>query len=413
MTNEDGTRMYGNMNSTTCVPFPDRELADLLDEAIQNIHGEVMEYERGEDEPEQESGIPADPTVRNFSFCLVDGTIYYRENSMMYPRELTTTGESRVKGMLELRDCVRTLIEYQTDNFPDSAIKAEQAKLNRLYDSYTKKYGILNDRANALAFDDDSSYALLCSLEVLDEDRKLKAKADMFTKRTINPPVIITHCDTAVEALAVSLTEKARVDLNLMSELTGKDEETLIKELDGVIFLNIGNASDQSKTYVTADEYLSGNVREKLVMARAAQATFPDGRYDANVRALESAQPKDLEAPEISIRLGATWIPPEYIKQFVYFLLSPPWRAQSYIDVLYSEQTAEWNVTGKSADSGNIKAFNTYGTQRMNAYWIIENTLNLRDVRVYDTQYDPGGKEIRVLNKKETAIAQGISCKGQ
>jgi N12 class adenine-specific DNA methylase/adenine-specific DNA methylase len=398
--------MYGNGSETTCKPYPDRNLSDLLDEAIQNIHGEVLEYTRDEDEQEQDGGIPADPNIRNFSFCLVDGKIYYRENSMMYPRDLTATAQSRVRGMLELRDCVRTLIEYQTENYPDGDIKTEQVKLNRLYDSYTKKYGLLNDRANALAFDDDSSYALLCSLEVLDEDRKLKAKADMFTKRTINPPVIITHCDTAVEALAVSLSDTARVDLDLMSELTGMDEETLIKELDGIIFLNIGNATDQNKTYVTADEYLSGNVREKLALAIAAQKTFPDGRYDGNVKALQAAMPKDLEAPEISIRLGATWIPPEIIKQFITQLLTPNWRAECQIAVLYSEHTAEWNITGKSADNANIKSFNTYGTQRMNAYWIIENTLNLRDVRVYDTQYDPSGKEVRVLNKRETAIAQ-------
>ena len=406
MSNDSGTRMYGNENSTTCLPHPDRELADLLDEAIQNIHGEILEYERFDDEPNADSTVPADPTIRNFSFCLVDGKLYYRENSMMYPREMSATARSRVAGMIELRDCVRTLIEYQTEDYPDASIKVEQDKLNRLYDSYTKKYGLLNDRANALAFDDDSSYALLCSLEVLDEDRKLKAKADMFTKRTIKPPVIITHCDTAAEALAVSMSERARVDMDFMSELTGKNEETLIKELDGVVFLNVGSAADRSKTYVTADEYLSGNVREKLALAIAAQQTFPDGRYNSNVEALTAAQPKDLTAPEISIRLGATWVPPDVVKQFMMQLLNPNWRVEHRIDILYSEHTAEWNITEKSIDRNNIKATSVYGTKRMNAYWIIENTLNLRDVRIYDTQYDENGKEVRVLNKKETAIAQ-------
>ena len=325
---------------------------------------------------------------------------------MMYPREMSATARSRATGMIELRDCVRTLIEYQTEDYPEAEIKTEQDKLNRLYDAYTKKYGLLNDRANALAFDDDSSYALLCSLEVLDEDKKLKAKADMFTKRTIKPPIVQTHCDTAIEALAVSMSEKAYVDLAFMAELTDKSEETLIKELDGIIFFNIGKALDQSKAYVTADEYLSGNVREKLALAIVAQKSFPDGRYNSNVEALTAAQPKDLTAPEISIRLGATWVPPGVVKQFMMQLMSPNWRVEHRIDVLYSEHTAEWNITEKSTDRNNIKATSAYGTKRMNAYWIIENTLNLRDVRIYDTGYDANGKEVRVLNKKETAIAQ-------
>ena len=406
MGKESGTRMYGNENSTTCMPLPDRELSDLLAEAIQNIHAEITDIERNEDEQEQDDSIPADPTVRNFSFTLVNGQIYYRQNSRMYPKELSATAQSRVKGMIGIRECVRRLISYQTEDYPENDIKAEQAALNRLYDGYTKKYGILNDRANNMAFSEDESYPLLCSLEVLDENLKFKAKADMFTKRTIKPYRPITHVDTASEALAVSIGERAKVDLDFMSKLTGKQEAVLVKELEGVIFFNIGGATEPDKLYVTADEYLSGNIREKLKLAKGAAATFPDGRYDINVTALEAVQPKDLTAPEISVRLGATWIPLEIYQQFIYELLNTGWRAQSRIKVLYCTHTAEWNITEKSADRENIKSFNTFGTSRINAYHIIENTLNLRTVRVFDTVYDPDGKERQVLNKKETAIAQ-------
>jgi N12 class adenine-specific DNA methylase len=409
VSNDSGVRMYGGENSVSCVPFPDADLADLLDEAIHNIHGEIAAYEHDEEELEDDGGIPADPTVRNFSYALVDGKIYYRENSMMYPREMPATAQSRVKGMIEIRDCARLLIEYQTEDYPNSDIQAERERLNTLYDAYTKKYGLLNDRANNSVFADDGSYPLLCSLEVLDEERNLKAKADMFTKRTINPVIEITHVNTASEALAVSLGERARVDLDFMADLTGFTEEKILKDLEGVVFLNIGAAYNPSKTYVTADEYLSGNVREKLALARAAQATFPDGRYDVNVRALEAVQPVDLTAPEIAVRLGATWLPPDVIEQFTYEfmgLAADDWRKKDKIKVLYSPHTKEWNVTNKSYDSDNINATNTYGTKRINAYWIIENTLNLRDVKIWDKKYDPSGKEIREINKEQTAFAQ-------
>ena len=404
MASEDGTRMYGNMNDTTCLPFPDRDLADLLDEAVQNIHAQITDYERDDDELEEDNSIAADPTVRNFSFTVVDGQIYYRENSRMHPKEVSATAQSRIKGLIEIRECARRLIAYQTEEYPGGDIKGEQATLNRLYDSYTRKYGIINDRANNVAFSDDESYPLLCSLEVLDEHQKFKAKADMFHKRTINPYRPVTHVDTASEALAVSIGERARVDLDFMSELTGLDEDTLIKELEGVIFFNIGTS--RVDKYVTADEYLSGNVREKLKTAIEAQKTFPDGRYDINVAALEAIQPADLTAPEISVRLGATWIPPGIYQQFTHEMIGTEGRARSRIKVIYAAHTAEWNITEKSSDRENILAYTTYGTKRMNAYYIIESTLNLRTVRIFDTVRDADGNEKQVLNKKETAIAQ-------
>ncbi|GHT83982.1 hypothetical protein FACS18947_0710 [Bacteroidia bacterium] len=399
-------RMYGNRSETTCNPFKDSNLAAQLEEAITNIHAEITEYERDEDEPEEDNSIPADPNVRNFSYTFVDGQIYYRQDSRMIPVELPATTQSRVKGMITLRECVRTLIDYQTQDYPDSDIAREQARLNRLYDDFTRKYGLINSRGNSIAFAQDSAYCLLCSLEVIDENGELESKAAMFTKRTIKPHIPITHVDTASEALAVSLSEKARIDLDFMAQLTGIDENTLIKELEGVIFLNIGNATDQSKTYVTADEYLSGNIREKLDEAKAAQATFPDGRYDVNVKALETALPKDLTAAEISVRLGATWLPEDVVQHFMYELLQTSGYGRERIKVHYSQHTGEWNVTEKSFDRSNIHAFNTYGTQRINAYQIIEQSLNLRDVRVFDKVYTPEGDEKRVLNKKETAIAQ-------
>ena len=405
MTEENGIRMYGNMKDVTCVPFPDRELSDLLDEAIPNIHAKITDFDHDEAEAEEENGIPADPNVRNFSYTVVDGQLYYRTNSRMHPQELPLTTANRVKGMIEIRECVRRLITCQTENHSDADIAEEQSNLNRLYDNYTKKYGILNERANNKAFADDESYPLLCSLEVLDENQKFKAKTAMFHKRTINPHIEITHVDTASEALAVSIAEKACVDLPFMSELSGISEENIVAELDGVIFRNVGNVGER-KAYVTADEYLSGNIREKLQQAKAAQDAVNDGSFDINVTALEAAMPQDLTAPEISVRLGATWIPPEIYQQFIYELLDTYWHREDKIKVLYSTHTAEWSITGKSVDKGNIRAYSTYGTKRMNAYHIVENTLNLRTVRIFDTVRDADGKEKQVLNKQATAIAQ-------
>ena len=407
MSNDNGVRMYGNANSTSCIPYPDTDLAELLNDAIQNIHAEITDYELDElSEDGEDKSIPADPNVRNFSYTVVDGQIYFRENSRMAPVEVSVTGTSRIKGMIQIRDCARTLIEYQSENYPDTDIQAEQAKLNRLYDSFSRKYGLTSSRANSMVFSGDSAYPLLCSLEVLDENGNLARKADMFTKRTIKPHITVTSVDTASEALAVSISEKAFVDLPFMAQLTGRDEETLKSELQGVIFLNIGGGGDQSQTYVTADEYLSGNVREKLASARAANAALGDDSLAVNVEALEKVQPKDLSAAEISVRLGATWLPPEIVQQFMYELLSTPKYNQYNIKIHYSNLTAQWNVEGKSYDRGNIKANSTYGTNRINAYKIIEETLNLRDVRIFDKIEDAEGNEKRVLNKKETAIAQ-------
>jgi N12 class adenine-specific DNA methylase/adenine-specific DNA methylase len=398
--------MYGNAKDTTCNPLPGAELSEQLDEAVTNIRAEITDYELGDDEPEEDGVIPADPRVRNFSYTLVDGQIYYRQDSIMVPVEFPVTTQSRVKGMIELRECVRNLIMYQTDDYPEHAIKSEQVKLNKLYDNFTKKYGLINSRGNSIAFAQDGSYPLLCSLEVLDENGKLERKADMFTKRTIRPHIPIAHVDTASEALAVSLSEKARVDLSFMAQLTNMSGEDIAKELEGVIFLNIGSAESQDKTYVTADEYLSGNIREKLALAKAAQQALPDGRYDVNVSALEAVLPEDLTAGEISVRLGATWVPEDVVQQFVYELMQTPHYAKSRVKVRYSGYTGEWNIAEKSYDRTNIHATNTYGTQRVSAYKIIEQSLNLRDVRVWDKIY-VGGNEKRVLNKKETAIAQG------
>lgn len=395
---------YGH--DTTCKPFEDADLSELLRNAITNIHAEITEYERGEDEPEEDNSIPADPSVRNFSYTLADGQIYYRQDSRMVPVEMPVTAQNRVKGLIELRECVRRLIEYQAEDYPESDIRTEQARLNRLYDGFTKKYGLINSRGNSMAFGQDSAYCLLCSLEIIDENGELERKADMFQKRTIKPHIPITHVDTASEALAVSMSEKARVDLEYMAELTEQSRDALIKELEGVIFLNVGSADSQDKTYVTADEYLSGNVREKLVHAKAAQAALGDGSLDVNVRALEAAIPPDLTAAEISVRLGATWLPEDVIQKFMVELLQTSGYARDRTRVHYSNRTGEWSITEKNADRSNIHSFNTYGTQRVNAYKIIEDSLNLRDVRVFDKVYDPDGTEKRVLNKKETAIAQ-------
>jgi N12 class adenine-specific DNA methylase len=405
MSQESGTRMYGNENSVSCVPFEGGDLAEQLAEAITNIHAEVTEYEMGEDEPEEDGAIPADPNVRNYSYTTVDGQIYYRQDSIMVPVTIPVTAQNRVRSLIELRECVRTLIFYQTNDYPGHAIDAEQARLNRLYDGFIRKYGLINSRGNSMAFSQDSAYCLLCSLEIIDENGDAR-KADMFTKRTIRPHTPITHMDTATEALAVSLSEKARVDLSYMSQLTGMSEESLTEELKGVVFLNIGSAGSQDKTYVTSDEYLSGNIREKLVSAKAAQKALPDGGYDVNVKALEAAMPPDLTAAEISVRLGATWLPEETVQQFMYELLGTPPYARERVRVHYSHHTGGWNVTEKTYDRTNIQSTGTYGTRRVNAYQIIEQSLNLRDVRVFDKVYTPEGDEKRVLNKKETAIAQ-------
>lgn len=390
----------------TCEPYPEQPLEALLAEAVQNIHGEITAYDREEELEGEDHSVEADPAVRNFSYTLVNGQIYYRENSRMNPVEVSKTAESRIRGMIELRDCVRTLLEYQTEDYPDEEIKAQQAKLNALYDAFTRKYGLINSRGNAIAFDQDSSYFLLCSLEILDEDRNLKRKADLFTKRTIRSHKPAEKVDTAVEALALSIGEKAHVDMDYMGRLTGKDEETLFSDLKGVIFLNPAytGENDGHEKYLPADEYLSGNVRQKLAVAQGKAEQDP--QYQINAEALAQVQPTDLTASEISVRLGATWLDTEYVRRFIFETLGTPHSAQWSMKVHYSGITGEWRIEGKSKDRGNVKAISTYGTQRINAYEIIEDTLNLKDVRVFDYQYDPDGRRVAVLNKKETAIAQ-------
>ena len=392
-----------------CIAYDGADLGELLQDAIQNIHAEITEYEIDDLEAEGEDlSIPADPDVRNFSFTVVDGKIYYRENSRMNPVDVSATAESRIKGMIAIRDCVRTLIEYQTEDYPDADIQAEQEKLNGLYDDFSKKYGMINARANNSAFSSDSSYCLLSSLEVLDDEGNFVRKADMFTKRTIKQKVTVLAVDTASEAYALSLAEKAKIDMPYMSQLTGKTEQELFEDLKGVIFLNPMHTSDEDgrPKYLPADEYLSGNVREKLAIAKRSADLYPDD-YGENVRALEAVQPVDLTASEISVRLGATWLPPEIVEQFMFELFSTPRYCQWNIHVHYSQFTGEWNVEGKSYDRGNVKAYNTYGTNRINGYKIMEETLNLKDVRIFDYIEDENGKKTAVLNKKETAIAQG------
>ena len=391
----------------TCEPFENADLSELLNEAVSNIHGEISEYEVADELEEEDNSIPADPTVRNFSYTILDDKIYFRENSRMSPVEVSATAENRIKGMIGIRDCVRNLIELQTEDYPDREIKQAQEKLNTLYDSFTKKYGLINSRANTSAFSDDSSYALLSALEVLDENGELERKADMFFKRTIKPHKPVTEVDTADEALAVSMGEKAAIDMEYMMELSGKSEEELFSDLKGVIFLNplyeYGNSYEPK--YLMADESLSGNVREKLATAQRSATLYPED-YTVNVQALEKVQPKDLTASEISVRLGATWIPPEIFQQFMFEFLDTPRYAQWNIKVHYSQFTGEWNIEGKSYDRSNVKAYSTYGTSRINAYKIIEETLNLKDVRIFDYIEDDEGKKKAVLNKKETAIAQ-------
>ena len=391
----------------TCVPYENADLAAQLDDAVANIHGEITEYETEEELEEEDNSIPADPTVRNFSYTVVDDKIYYRENSRMTPVEVSATAENRIKGMIAIRNSVRTLIELQTEDYPDSEIKAEQERLNRLYDTFSGKYGLINSRANTSAFSQDSSFSLLSALEVIGEDGELEHKADMFSKRTIKPHTPVTSVDTASEALAVSLGEKATIDMDYMMELSGKSENEIFEDLKGVIFLNplyeYGNAYEPK--YLMADEYLSGNVREKLRIAKNSAELYPED-YKVNVEALQKVQPKDLTASEISVRLGATWLPPDDVQEFIFHLLETPRYAQWNIKVHFSPFTSEWNIEGKSYDKGNVRAYNTYGTSRINAYKIIEETLNLKDVRIFDYIEDDEGKKKAVLNKKETAIAQ-------
>ena len=391
----------------TCVPYENADLAAQLDETVANIHGEITEYEAEEELEEEDNSIPADPTVRNFSYTVVDDKIYYRENSRMTPVEVSATAENRIKGMIAIRNSVRTLIELQTEDYPDSEIKAEQERLNRLYDTFSGKYGLINSRANTSAFSQDSSFSLLSALEIIGEDGELERKADMFSKRTIKPHTPVTSVDTASEALAVSLGEKATIDMDYMMELSGKSENEIFEDLKGVIFLNplyeYGNSYEPK--YLMADEYLSGNVREKLRIAKNSAELYPED-YKVNVEALQKVQPKDLTASEISVRLGATWLPPDDVQEFIFHLLETPRYAQWNIKVHFSPFTSEWNIEGKSYDKGNVRAYNTYGTSRINAYKIIEETLNLKDVRIFDYIEDDEGRKKAVLNKKETAIAQ-------
>lgn len=405
---------------SACKAREGEDLSDQLANAIQFLQAEIKPYELEELDEEEDHSIPADPNVKNFSYTIADGQVYYRENSLMHPVEVSVTAENRIRGMIELRECVRRLIEYQTEGYPDEDIAAEQQKLNALYDSFTAKYGLINSRGNKLAFSEDSSYCLLCSLEVLDEQGSLKRKADMFSKRTIRPHVAVTSVDTASEALAVSISEKARVDMDYMAELSGKSPEELEQELAGVIYRDIRCAENPEDIlpsladlgrypFVTADEYLSGKVRQKLRMAKAFLEAAPAGQKETvrrNVEALEAVQPQDLGAGEIGVRIGANWVPIEVYQQFMVELLTPNYYVRDRIKILRSEATGQWSIREKNADRSNVKAITTYGTKRMSAYHILEQTLNQRDVRVFDYIEDENGKKKPVLNKKETAIAQ-------
>lgn len=404
---------------SACKAREGADLSEQLAQVIQFLQAEIKPYEL-EEPDEEDRSIPADPTVRNFSYTIVDGQVYYRENSLMHPMEVSVTAENRIRGMIELRECVRRLIEYQTEGYPDEDIQAEQKKLNSLYDSFTAKYGLISSRGNKLAFSEDSSYCLLCSLEVLDEQGNLKRKADMFSKRTIRPHVAVTSVDTASEALAVSISEKACVDMGYMAELSGKSPEELEKELAGVIYRDIRCAENPEDIlpsladlgrypFVTADEYLSGKVRQKLRMAKAFLETAPDSQKEAarrQIEALEAVQPADLGAGEIGVRIGANWVPIDIYQQFMEELLTPGYYARNRIKILRSEVTGQWAITDKNSDRGNVKVLTTYGTKRMTAYHILEQTLNQKDVRVFDYIEDENGNKKAVLNKKETAIAQ-------
>ena len=391
---------------SACVPIEGAYLSEQLKAAVLNVEGEISEADLPDLEISEQVSIPADPNVKNHTYALVDGEVYFRENSRMVKPALNQTAKERITGLVELRECVQDLIYYQLEDFSDEVIQAEQAKLNQLYDSFTAKYGLINSRGNAIAFSEDNSYYLLCSLEDVDEEGNLKAKADMFTKQTIKKSAKITSVDTPSEALAVSIAEKAKVDMSFMAELTGLSEEEIATQLKGVIFRvpELYN-TDAPPHYVTADEYLSGNVREKLCTAELAARTSEE--YKVNVEALQMAQPKDLDASEIEVRIGSTWIDKEYMQEFMYELFDTPYRNQGSINVNYSKFTAEWSVTAKNSISyDDVAAYATYGTDRANAYKIFEDTLNLRDVRIYDTKTEPDGKEIRVLNIKETEAAQ-------
>ena len=405
---------------SACKAREGEDLSEQLANAVQFLQAEIKPYELEELDEEEDKSIPADPNVKNFSYTITDGQVYYRENSLMHPVEVSVTAENRIRGMIELRECVRRLIEYQTEGYPDEEIAAEQQKLNALYDSFTAKYGLINSRGNKLAFSEDSSYCLLCSLEVLDEQGGLKRKADMFSRRTIRPHVAVTSVDTASEALAVSISEKARVDVDYMAQLSGKSPAELEQELAGVIYRDIRCAenpedilpslADLSRyPFVTADEYLSGKVRQKLRMAKAFLEAAPAGQKETarrNVEALEAVQPQDLGAGEIGVRIGANWVPIDVYQQFMVELLTPYGQARNRIRILRSESTGQWSITEKNFDRANVKANTTYGTRRMSAYHILEQTLNQRDVRVFDYIEDEYGNKKPVLNKKETAIAQ-------
>lgn len=407
---ENPDMIMGNMEmvstrfgyDSACKLEDNSRLEDMLNNAITNIHTEINEYDI-EEVDEEDLSIPADVNVKNFSYTVVDGKVYFRENSKMYPQELAITTENRVRGMIELRDCVRKLIDLQINDYPDEDIKKEQLKLNDLYDKFNKKYGLINSRANNIAFSNDSSYFLLCSLEILNENGELERKADMFSKRTIKPHIEITKVDNTNEALIISISEKAKVDMDFIMGLTGKTEEEIVSDLEGDIFLIPTDGNE--KKYVTQDEYLSGNVRKKLKEAEYYNSINPI--YESNIKYLKEAQPKDLSASEISIRLGATWIPESVIKDFIKYLLEPNYYNSEKIKVHYSEVNGEWNIENKSADKWNVKANTTYGTSRANAYRIIEDSLNLRDTKIFDYEYDENGKRTQILNKKETAIAQG------
>ena len=395
------THLYVDSHERTLILH--KSLSELLHSAVQRINGEITELDNEIDQisDEQDTSIPADPNVRNFSFALVDGKVYFRENDRMTPATVSMTAENRIKGLIEIRDCVRRLIEYQTEDYPEEKIHTEQENLNRLYDSYTEKYGLINSRGNYLAFASDESYFLLCSLEVLDDEGNFKRKADMFTKRTIKPHREVTSVETSSEALALSIGEKARVDLPYMEQLTGKTQDEIVKDLHGVIF-KVPNSEPVS--YAAADEYLSGNVRTKLIIAQAAAKDDPE--LAVNVEALKQVIPKDLSAAEISVRLGTTWIPQEDIQQFVMELLTPSQYARGKIKVRYTEFNGDWFIENKSSDFDNVKANSTYGTKRASAYRIIEDTLNLRDVRIFDYVYDEHGNKKAVFNAKETTAAQ-------
>lgn len=389
---------------TACKAYKDSDFETLLDKAVNNIEGEIVDYDII-DEVDIDNSIPADPTVRNFSYTVVDGKIYFRENSRMTPVDVSATAENRIKGMISIKDSTRKLIELQTDDYPEEDILAEQKNLNELYDKFTAKYGLINCRANKSAFGEDASYHLISALEILGENGTLERKADMFTKRTIKPHKEITSVDTSSEALAVSIGEKASIDIEYMKLLTGKSEDEIYSDLQGVIFLNpIFSPNSNEPKYLPADEYLSGNVREKLRTAKENAEIYPE-LYTVNVKYLEKVQPKDLTASEISVRLGATWIPSKYIQEFVFELLEPSQYTRPLIKVHYFEYTGEWNIEGKSYDKGNVKAKNTYGSVRANAYNIIESTLNQKTVKVFD-YFEEDGKRKAVLNKKETSVAQ-------